>query len=819
MRRRIAFCLIAMLGATAGLAGEVRLSVEEPAGLERQQWPVTSGIPLAQGALRDDQAVVLLDGSGSTGFQPVSPETDKMPVLRGEIPLQTETLARWPDGSIRWLLLDFQIDLAPKQKKTLVLRYGPGVRRAPVANPVRVTKQADGKVTIETGPVRLEYDLESFFPQGKAWLTDPRGDRGLTYNCGADRVFVEDAQGERFAAHTDVAGPADVEVEASGPVRAVLRVSGYHGTSAEGDRRMFRYVARIHAWRGRPYVRVFYTFINDHHDSLMAKVRKVELHFWCRCEDRFSDEYCVLEGKPVDKGRLFQVDEGHRLLDDKPVDSRGLGWAAVGSDWGGLAVGLREFWQNWPKAIECGPRFISLELCPDLPKGLYDGKPLEEENKLYYALRGGVHTFKVGVAKTHEFWVNYLAGKPDAKRLGAFFQAAEEPLLAVAEPAYVSGTKALGDFPAGDPEGKKFAGYDAWLSRALETHLKVREKDREYGMLNYGDWYGERKVNWGNLEYDLARGMFVQYLRTGDRRYFLRGEQAARHHIDVDVVHATNPHLKNPWGPPPEVGDIWLHCLNHTGGYYENAPLPVERTYQMGHSTNFGHVWVGGDLEYYYLTGDRRAREVSIEIADAIARHCPTAYSDHIRGLGWPILLELNAYEATGEKKYLDAATSCWQVLKKNIDWKRGWVVRLAKGHCLHPERTCYGNVPFMEGLTVSALAHYHRITQDPEVLRAMSAAIDQMIRECWIEDAKVFRYTACPLTGKASNALPLASEGMAYEAALTGNKEHLRVLREGLREVIRKTGTGDGKGLGQLIHFTPYALRAMENEPSSPAK
>jgi hypothetical protein len=332
-------------------------------------------------------------------------------------------------------------------------------------------------------------------------------------------------------------------------------------------------------------------------------------------------------------------------------------------------------------------------------------------------------------------------------------------------------------------------------------------------MLNYGDWYGERKVNWGNLEYDLAHGMFVQYLRTGDRRFFLRGEQAARHHIDVDVVHATNPLLKNPWGPPPQVGDIWLHCLNHTGGYYENAPLPVDRTYQMGHSTNFGHVWVGGDLEYYWLTGDRRAREVAIEIADAMTAHCPTEYGTHIRGLGWPMILVLNAYEATGDKKYLDAAHKEWAVLKKNLDWKRGWVVRLAGDHCGHGDRRCYGNVPFMEGLTISGLAHYHRITQDPEVLRAMSVGIDQMIRECWLEDAKVFRYTACPLTKPASDALPLGSEGMAYEAALTGNKEHLRVLREGLREMLRKPGPGNGKSLTQLIHFTPYALGALGEE------
>ena len=286
----------------------------------------------------------------------------------------------------------------------------------------------------------------------------------------------------------------------------------------------------------------------------------------------------------------------------------------------------------------------------------------------------------------------------------------------------------------------------------------------------------------------------------------------------MDVVHATNPLLKNPYGPPPTVGDIWVHCLNHTGGYYENAPLPVDRTYQMGYSMNFGHVWVGGDFEYYCLTGDRRAREVAVEIADAMASHCPTAYGDHIRALGWPIVLVLNAYEATGDKKYLDAATSCWQVLKNNIDWKRGWVVRLAKGHCKHPERTCYGNVPFMEGLTVSALARYHRITQDPEVLRAISAGVDQMIRECWVEEDRAFRYTACPLSPpKTYIGICLAAEGMAYECRLTGNREHLRVLKEGLRETLRKTGSGDGKGTAQLIHFIPYALETLEQEERKP--
>ncbi len=792
MRPTIVALMFWLVGAAAWSA-EVPLTVEEPAGVARQAWPVTSGVPLAQGALNDDQAAALFDAAG------------------GEVPLQTEALARWPDGSVRWLLLDFQIDLAAGERKSLTLRYGPDVRRAAVENPIRVTKADDGSVVLEPGPVRLQYDPKKFFPQGITSLTaqgNPSGaEQRLTINCGADGVRLTDGQDNSFFPAFPGATPAEITVEQAGPVRACLCVRGWH-SSDKG--RMFGYVARIHAWRGQPYVRVFYTFVNDHPDALMAKVRQLTLRF--REQRAYGASHCLLEGKPVSKGRLFQVDENRCLLDDKPADRRGLGWAAVGGDDGGLAVGLRHFWQQWPKAIDVSPGRIGLDLCPKLPPGLYDGKPLEEENKLYYALRGGEYTFKVGVAKTHEVWINYFAGKPDAERLGRFFQAAEEPLLAVADPAYVSRTKALGEFPPADPQ--KFAGYDAWLDRAFENHLRRRDADREYGLLNFGDWFGERKVNWGNLEYDLAHGMFVQYLRTGDRRYFLRGEEAARHHIDVDVIHATNSHLKNPWGKPPEVGQMWLHCLNHTGGYYENAPLPVDRTYQMGHSTNFGHVWVGGDFEYYYLTGDRRAREVAVSMADAMARHCPTEYSDHIRGLGWPMVLVLNAYEATGDKKYLDAATSCWEVLKKNIDWERGWVVLLAKGHCVHPERVCRGNVPFMEGLTCSALARYHRITRDPEVLRAITVGIDQMIRECWVEEDKAFRYTACPLSSpRAYNSICLAAEAMAYEGRLTGNQEHLRVLREGLAEAFRKTGSGDGKGLAQMIHFAPYALGALEDE------
>ena len=674
----LAVAILPLLLATNAGAAEVKLTVEEPSGVQRTAWPVSSGIPMAQGELKDDGAAALFDVQGD------------------QVPLQTEVLARWPDGSIRWLLVDFQTDLAADEKKAFVLRYGADVKRAAVDNPVRIMTQLDGTVVVEPGPVRLEYgatdETPFFFPQGKATLIHGTGDRKsehcLTDNGASDGVTLraDTEKGEPYKPRI-----TQVAVEQAGPVRACIRVSGRHGDLR--DDKAFAYVARIHAWRGRPYVRVHYTLVNDCQEAVMAGLDALGATFSVQSG---GERWCVLGGKYVHGGRFFQVDDEHCLLDGQPAGRRASGWAAAGNDDGGIAVGLREFWQNWPKAIAASPGAVTLDLCPRLPAGLYDGKPLLEETKLYYYLRDGQYTLKVGVAKTHEFWVKYLPAKPDVQRLSEFFRAAERPLLATCEPAYACATKAAGEFPAADPE--KYAGYDAALDRAMEGHLKARDKTREYGMLNYGDWYGERGVNWGNLEYDLAHGLFIQYLRTGQRRWFERAEQAARHHIDVDVVHAVNPHLKNAYGAPPRVGDVWLHCVGHTGGYYQDAALPVDRTYQMGHSTNFGHVWVSGDLDYYHLTGDRRARDVSIQIADAMVAHMPTQYGTHIRSLGWPMILVLDAYAATGDKKYLDAATANWHVLREHIDWDKGWVIRLAKGHCLHEDRQCYGNVPFMKG-------------------------------------------------------------------------------------------------------------------------
>ena len=804
--------LILINGAVAVHAGQFRISVKEPGGICRKSWPVTSGVPLERGTLFDAQAVALFASSGQ------------------QLPLQTEALCRWTDGSIRWLLLDLQVHLEAGEEKAFTLRYGPDVKRSSIEQPVRVEERADG-IQLNTGPLRVLLSQQAFRLIDAVWLDrdrDGRFDPDDRMTTASDSgIVLTTPDGAQFRADRS---PAEIQVEQSGPLRACVRISGSH-TSDEGA--MFRYIVRLHAFRGQPYVKLCYTFVNDHKDELMSRIDSLDLVFaWPSASQ--GDVKSLLDGKSSGPATLFQIDDRQYEVDRKIAGKRAAGWSATGNQSGGMAVGVREFWQNWPKSLETRHGQLRVGICPQFEDGRYDGKPIREEAQLYYYLRNGEYSFKIGVSRTHELWATFFGGAPEAPRLSEFYKAVDQPLLVQPSPDYISATQAAGRIlPA--KKNSSYARYDMWLDLLFRLHMSDLEQVREYGMLNFGDWYNINWESWGNLEYDTARCFFTQYLRTGDRRYFDRASQSARHYLDVDVIHEVNEKLHAFGGSGNmKPGHVWLHQVGHTGGYYgryedgkyhDEAPLITKGPYQVG-MYNWGHQWIGGVFDYYVLTGDRRALEVATMTADTIAGDCPTRYSDHIRDLGWPLNLVIAAYEATAEKKYLDAATRQWKLLKEHFDEQKGFQVMLAYGHCSEPStaKRCHGQNAYMLGLTLSGLGRYHRLTQDPEALRGLTAGIDQLIRECWSEEHKSFYFTSC--THNRSNPPPalcsvtsLASEALAYESAVTGNQEHRRILRAafqtmvdaGLESVASGTPQGETGYASSMFHFPPHALWALE--------
>ena len=95
-----------------------------------------------------------------------------------------------------------------------------------------------------------------------------------------------------------------------------------------------------------------------------------------------------------------------------------------------------------------------------------------------------------------------------------------------------------------------------------------------------------------------------------------------------------------------------------------------------------------------------------------------------------------------------------------------------------------------------------------------MSIGVDQLIHESWLEEEGTFRYCACPLSKVSPVLFLLCSEGVAYEAELTGNAEHKRIFRKAMLNAIptdTAPGMFTGTALGMFTRFTPFALKAME--------
>ena len=96
------------------------------------------------------------------------------------------------------------------------------------------------------------------------------------------------------------------------------------------------------------------------------------------------------------------------------------------------------------------------------------------------------------------------------------------------------GSKAFYDVAPRDPE--RFKLYEEAIDKNLAAYADRRERQHDFGMLNYGDWYGERGTNWGNIEYDTQHAFFLEYIRSGNPDAFFLGDATELHNRDIDTV-------------------------------------------------------------------------------------------------------------------------------------------------------------------------------------------------------------------------------------------------------------------------------------------
>lgn len=334
--------------------------------------------------------------------------------------------------------------------------------------------------------------------------------------------------------------------------------------------------------------------------------------------------------------------------------------------------------------------------------------------------------------------------------------------------------------------------YEKVCENVYQGYVRHCEASHEYGMLNFGDVWGERKVNWANGEYDHHHAFLMQFARTGDRKWYFLGEKAARHAIDVDTCHHG-----------PGRGGQWIHAMGHTGGYfkeqYEGSGIP-----SGGFSVS--HTWTEGFYDWYALSGDPTGAENAALVAD----HYDGAYLNNYdysnaRDNGWHLLLTIAAYRATSDPYYLNAARIIVERTLERQTPGGGWHRQMVPGHC-HDMPRHRGEANFMLGVLANGLEEYYREVPDPRVAEAIIGGAKQAVKELWVEEASGFRYTSCPnMTGYRANN-DMTSEILFFAHRLGGEAEFGRIAMKAMEAAFVD-------GIGSIAHlrWTPHILYNMD--------
>lgn len=760
----------------AATPGKVALTVAEPSGKDRTQLPVTGGVPLPKGALyRADNARLLL------GSLP--------------LPLQARAESRWEDGSLKWLLLDTQLDLKAGEQAKLTLEYG-GNASPKAGSGLKFTDLSGrGGVYVDTGALHVVVPRV-----GNPELRTATGDKllaalhgVLTYKDGVVWTFT----------------PEEVNVIETGSLRAIVRVDGHY---VSADKKHFLGSTLVTLYAGRPYARVDVLFGNDLVEVVMTPIRSLYLDLTTAAPP-VNATLGVVDGAPLVGGPGLSVVQ---QFDDKFVaeqasaaeGKRLAGWARTDA----LALAVKDLWQQYPKSLAVTPTGLRLGLCPAItPENLYANKP--DEEKLYYYLRDGNYTYRRGMMKRHELWLGTAEQSDEVTALAA------QHATITAAPAYYQSVHATGDLLPPNPQ--HFAMYDEILAAGATSLPAERERSHEYGLMNWGDWFGERGLNWGNEEYDLQVGMLQQYLRSGDVRFFTLGETAARHNTEVDTIHWAAPPTKLPDSTvEPMPGEIWVHSMGHTGGYYPRDYKGME-VYGPGYATNRGHMWTGGNFLYGMLSGDPLVLESAKLAAGWMGGQVTTNFDfGNAREPGWMGMALMSAFRATRDPYYLNAADIIFtKVHEKALATKPEYGLFyhvLSPGHCDCKDTKHYGEAGFMAGVLMSSMKRFYEETGREQVADDI-VGIAHFIRDTmWVPEESDFRYTSCPKTTIASGSGGIVDEGMAFAANRSKDEDLREITRLSFgKAMLRLQGSGGGgKSAGYLLHSMPAAMVEIDKFP-----
>ena len=686
--RQLAVVLTWWLAASFASAEDLKLSVDWNGVKTDQPFPVTGGVPLARAALKDPAAVRLIGPSG-------------------QVPLQTEVLAWWPDKSVKWLLLDFP---ATPGESDFTLQYGPGVKSA-AAPPGIVAEAIAGAVSVDTGAVKFLVR-----PDGSGFIDELsfRGNK-LPDSTGR-RLNLMDAV--RTASPADYhpmdryvrdgqADPSRVEVaavtlEKAGPLHAVVRIDGKYryqkvgstitGTDVKGD---CPFRVRIHAYAGQSLLRVehfFYYEGDGDHDFVKSLALKVPLPAGAGGIRFIGADRTIQPAGPIaglhqqtcDSFEVWNCDGKTLSVGDRGGRFEGVLDVTAGAV--GLAVGVRDFWQNHAKSLradlkagELGIYLWPPESCPlDFRRHAREwsvgetGEPDDKDaNTPAPFARENYRLASKGVGKTHYAMVypHDPAAKPE--QLLAVYRLFDHRPILWAPPRHYAASLALGRYRERVPG--EHDDVEAALDQPVRFWRFSQERFRWYGFWTYGNVcqsinqfiqngrWEQDFGRWGWANGDsvgrLAYALMLQSVRKCERADLEFAEKYLYNVHDVCSIHS------------PATTEHYGDFAYFKGAAHRHGAWPWACPY-----TGIRGAHPVGAKIYYFLTGEGHVKDVLEEITQLALRRPDGGMGDGPLGPNAQIFLY--QWEATGKDEWRD------RVRKEieNSDMKKansGWTVMM----------------------------------------------------------------------------------------------------------------------------------------------
>ena len=588
-------------------------------------------------------------------------------------PLQSWPLAYWPDGSLKWTAHALP---AQTLMGDAAFEIVPGKAAEVPRSPIKLQETA-ADITIDTGvvvwtvPRNGAHVISSAKRAGRQSLRNARlvllrQDRSSIDSEGPDPKGT--VTQESFTSAIE-----KVTIEQRGPVRCVIRIDGKH---AGTGRQWLPFTLRLYFYAASDALRVMHTIVFDGDESrdfirgiglrfdapLDAALHDRHVRFAGENDGVFGESVRGLTGLRRDPGAaarkaqlagtaagtlapvvgdhldlipafgdwtLLQpnadsfvirkrTSAGHSWL-DSAAGGRAAGSGYVGGPSGGVAFGIRNFWQSHPAQLDIrraagdSAETTLWVWAPDAPamdlRFYHDGLGQDTFEKQRAGLEITYEDYEpgfgtpVGVARTSELTLQILAATPTREDFAQFARSVSEPAVVVATPQTLQDAGVFGGsfarVPSASPRQQRIERQLDWL---FDFYRGQQDQRRWYGFWNYGDvmhtydadrhtWrYDVGGFAWDNSELATDIWLWLHFLRSGRADVFRFAEAMTRHTGEVDVHHL---------GRFAPLGS--RHNVMHWGCSAK----------QLRISTALNRRY------YFYLTGDERVGDLLREQVEA----------------------------------------------------------------------------------------------------------------------------------------------------------------------------------------------------------